>query len=335
MILTRAATPAELDDFCRFTGSAPLTPNAPSIRQADAHYMVRSQAAAILARCSLWWSSAPAYPEHRLGLIGHYAAQDDAAAALLLDHVCRQLAERGCTLAAGPMDGSTHRHYRFVTERAVDGIARPPFFLEPDNPDAWPVQFARAGFTPLAHYFSAIGDLPAPDPRLPALVERCAAAGITVRPVDLDAFDLELQSIYTVVAAAFQTNFLYTPIDRAEFLAQYAPVRPHIRPATTLIAEQSGAAVGFAFSLPDLAQAQRGQQIDTLIIKTVAVRPEVSGLGLGSLLTARVHEAAAALGFRHAVHALMHETNRSRHISAHTAKTMRRYTLYSRPLAAG
>lgn len=333
MKLVSVETPQELAEFCDLSGAEPLTPGIPSVQEADEHWIVRSPAGPVRARCSLWWSAVPMMPGKRLGLIGHYAAQDDEAAALLLAHACRQLAEQGCTLAIGPMDGSTHRRYRFVTERSVDGIVWPPFFLEPDNADGWPVQFAEGGFTPLAHYFSAIGHLPIEERRLPSLAEQCGDAGISLRPVHLDEFERELAAIHEVVAASFRDNLLYTPIERDEFMAQYASIRPHIRPATTLIAEQAGSPVGFAFSVPDLAQAQRGVPVDTLVIKTVGVRPEVSGLGLGSLLTARVHEAAAALGFRHVIHALMHETNRSRKISAHYAKTMRRYTLFSRSLA--
>ncbi|MFN0086638.1 MAG: N-acetyltransferase, partial [Blastocatellia bacterium] len=72
--------------------------------------------------------------------------------------------------------------------------------------------------------------------------------------------------------------------------------------------------------------------VDTLIIKTVAVLPEAGYAGLGSLLVARAHEIAEAAGFRRVIHALMHETNRSRRISDHYAGTMRRYTLFSRAL---
>jgi hypothetical protein len=52
------------------------------------------------------------------------------------------------------------------------------------------------------------------------------------------------------------------------------------------------------------------------------------------LLLAEVHEAARRLGFRRAIHALMHETNRSRNLSAHYSRTIRRYTLFARRLNA-
>jgi hypothetical protein len=41
---------------------------------------------------------------------------------------------------------------------------------------------------------------------------------------------------------------------------------------------------------------------------------------------------ARALGFRRAIHALIHESNVSGRISARTAQTMRRYALFAKPL---
>jgi hypothetical protein len=43
---------------------------------------------------------------------------------------------------------------------------------------------------------------------------------------------------------------------------------------------------------------------------------------------------ARKLGFRRAIHALMHEENVSRTISGRYGRTIRRYALYARPLGA-
>lgn len=112
---------------------------------ADAHWTF-GDAGAVRARCSLWWSDVPQVPGQRVGIIGHYAASSSDVGTQLLQLVCAELAQQGCTLAIGPMDGNTYRSYRFVTERGSE----PPFFLEPDNPDDWPEHFASTGFTPLA-----------------------------------------------------------------------------------------------------------------------------------------------------------------------------------------
>jgi GNAT superfamily N-acetyltransferase len=332
MRLTQARTPSEVAAFCSLPAATTLTPDTPSVGQADAHWLAVDDGGAPLARCSLWWNHAPSLPAARLGLIGHYAAHDDAAAGLLLAHARAHLAAQGCTLAVGPLDGNTFRHYRFVTNRAVDGVPRPPFFLEPDNPDAWPLQFAAAGFAPSARYFSAIGPLPQADSRLDSLAARVQDAGIHVRPASLDAFDAELNAIYTVTAQSFTHNFLYTPIERDEFLAQYGPIRPYAQPEFVLIAEQAGEPVGFLFAVPDLAQARRGEPVTTLIAKTTAVLPDLGGHGLASYMLARVQMAARELGYTHVIHALMHENNHSRKISAHYAAIMRQYTLFAAQL---
>src|SRR5262249_56216269 len=73
----------------------------------DALWMVADAARILAGRCALWWTKTPPYERHRLGLIGHYAARDVAAAAPLLQLACEQLAARACTLAVRPMAGNT------------------------------------------------------------------------------------------------------------------------------------------------------------------------------------------------------------------------------------
>jgi GNAT superfamily N-acetyltransferase len=109
-------------------------------------------------------------------------------------------------------------------------------------------------------------------------------------------------------------------------------VRSLLSPELVVLAERAGELVGFLFALPDFAQAQRGEVIDTVILKTLAVLPSLAGMGLGSLLSAAVHTRAYHLGYRRAIHALMHVENRSRRISAHIAQPFRGYTLFARPL---
>ncbi|HZC77278.1 MAG TPA: GNAT family N-acetyltransferase, partial [Ktedonobacterales bacterium] len=149
-----------------------------------------------------------------------------------------------------------------------------------------------------------------------------------------DRFDTELRRIYTVVAPSFSENFLATPIAEDEFIEQYAQVRPFVRPELVLLAEREGETIGFMFVLPDWLQAQRGEAVTTVIVKTLAVAPAYAGRGLATLLSARVQDAARQLGYKRAIHALMHERNTSRRISSRFAgHIIRRYTLFARPVA--
>jgi GNAT superfamily N-acetyltransferase len=319
----------EEERFCTLSGLSTLNPGILARQHPDASWMLADAAGHAVARCSLWWNGTPAHADHRLGLIGHYAVAEQEAADPLLQLACEQLVAHGCTLAVGPMDGNTWQRYRLLTERGTEPI----FFLEPDNPDHWPGHFRQQGFTALAQYYSAVNtDLDRPQPRIAEIAKRVAGQGITLRSLHADRFEEELRAIHALSLASFRDNFLYTPIGQEEFVAQYRGIQPHVQPQLVLLAEQRRRLVGFLFAIPDLLQAQHGEPINTAIIKTMAVHPDCGGAGLGSLLMARCHEMAYKLGYTRAIHALMHEDNRSGKISRRTAQPIRRYTLFARPL---
>lgn len=283
----------------------------------------------VSARCGLWWNAVAPYPGRRLGVIGHYFADSPEAGAPLLETACTRLAAEGRTFAVGPMDGNTWQRYRLVTDHGTE----PPFFLEPDNPDDWPVHWRAAGFKPTATYHSAVTtDLATRDPRAEETARRLAERGVTLRNLNLDNFDAELARLHTLSLVSFANNFLYTPISFDDFAAQYTPVKQFLRPELAILAEQGEKLVGFIVAAPNLLQAKRGGPIDTVIAKTMAVHPAHAGAGLGGLLMDRLHAAAHALGFRRAIHALFHADNRSGRISRRTANVVRTYTLFGRTL---
>lgn len=322
-------SPDLLEAMVSVRGFEPLDPKRIAADGADDHRIAIDENDEIVAQCSLWWRDTPAMPGQRVGLIGHYAAHSAEAGAMLLDDACRELSARESDLVIGPMDGSTWRRYRFITERGDEE----PFFLEADNSDEWPEQFRAAGFETLAEYTSALGaNLDSDDEALSKWESKARDAGISIRTLDADRFDSELKKLYGAVAESFEGNFLYTPISEGEFVGQYKQVEPFIRPELVLLAEREGRLVGFIFGVPDMAQAQRGETMDTFIVKTLGVVPSGRGLGLGNLLVARCQANAREVGFKRVIHALMIDANASRNISGHYARTIRRYTLYSRKL---
>lgn len=272
------------------------------------------------ASCSLWWST---------GAIGHFRAHDAESGAELLRRACARLAERGCTRAVGPMDGSTWHSYRLVTERGDE----PPFFLEPDTPAHWNECFARAGFSVLARYCSSLQhDLGQSDARLESVARRAAAADIRIRTFDPDHAARDLAALHALAQEAFRDAYLFSPIAREQFITQYARVLPVLRPELVQLAEQEGRLVAFLFALPDALEAVRGAAPRTVILKTVAARRGRTYAGLAHLLAERAAAAARAMGFTRAIHALMHEGRPSRNWSARGARVMRRYALLGRAL---
>jgi GNAT superfamily N-acetyltransferase len=299
-------------------------------QRVDLHLVGTTGSGAPNARCSLWWREVPPLPGETPGVIGHFSADDETGARVLFGHAFRILRSQGVSVAVGPMDGNTWRSYRLVTGFGTE----PRFFMEPHNPAEWPAWFEAAGFEPLARYSSAItNELLPQDARIPAAIARFRQGGVHWRPLDMTRFDDELRAIYRLSVESFPRNFLYTPISEAEFLAQYLPIRSLVRPELTLMAERNGALAGYLFGIPDLEQARRGDPVDRFIIKTVAVESQRRSAGLGRVLVAESQRIARTLGFRQAIHALMHDGNLSRNISGHYARTMRRYTLFQRRLS--
>ena len=264
-------------------------------------------------KASLWWRATPSHQNERVGLIGEHAG--DA-----LEAACARLREEGCTFAIGPMDGSTWRRYRLVTDFGTE----PPFLLEPWNTPEELARWVRAGFEPIARYTSAAGPLGAVDPRTDAAEAKLRSEGYALRRVRVDAWEDELRAIYPLLTASFAQNFLYTPLAIEEYLEIYRPLAALVRPETNLVAEHRGTIVGLFFTYPASA--------DSLVFKTLAVHPEHEGKGLGGVLAARTLEAAVGAGFRRGIHALMEESNRSQRISRHYGETIRRYALLGKRL---
>jgi len=321
--------PDDLSAFAAFCAKPGFTAGTVVGHRPDGHLVALDPDRGITARCSLWWRSAPPLPAHRPGVIGHYAAGSSAAGSALLAAACRDLAARGCTLALGPMDGSTWRSYRLVTGTSP----RPAFFLEPDSPQDWAGHFQVSGFKPLASYFSALtGRLDASTSAALQHNRQLTRHGIRLRPLDLENFAGEVRHIFPLCLESFKDNLLFTPVTEEGFAAMQLPLRPYLVPGLSWVAEHRKTAIGFVFAFPDILQAQRGEPINTVILKTLAVAPDFRGIGLGHALLAACHQSAHGLGYHHVIHALIREGNFSGRISAHYARPIRFYTLFAKEI---
>ena len=286
------------------------------------------ESGALRARCSAWWTSVPSLPGKRVGIVGHFGASSAAATREVLDAACVMLYSAGATIAIGPMDGSTWRRYRLVT----NGGTEPPFFLEPTNPESWAGWVQDAGWSVHTRYFSAVNEnLAFVDASTPTKAERLAARDVTIRDLEIARADSELLAMHDVATRSFRDSYLYTPLGEEEFAALYRPILPLVEPRLVSIAEHEGRVVGFCFCVPDVAERARSGRVESAVLKTFAVLPGYTGVG--GVLAARTNAAARELGYRRVIHALMHEDNeRSRALSARSAREIRGYALFERRL---
>ena len=317
---------ADYDDITDQTG---FESQRLQVEQVDQHFAALDEEQQIRARCSIWWRDTAKVNGSTTGAIGHYAATDAEYGAAVLQHACRELKNRRCDVAVGPLDGNTWRRYRFITER---GNAK-PFFLEPDNPDEWPLHFGNAGFSTLAHYVSEINpDMANRQPELGSLREKFADLGVHIDPVDIQSPVDDMAGIYRVVCESFKDAFMYTPLDIDSYCSMYEPMLQLVDPRLMLVAKHDDEVVGFILAPPDYLQQSYQETMDAIVLKTVAVLPRKEYSGLGRVLIVDLLKNAIDMGFTTAISALMHTRNRSQKISSDCAGPMRAYALFAKEL---
>ena len=281
------------------------------------------------------------------GHIGFFESLEDYdAAASVLDAAVSWLRGRGVSVIRGPVNFDTWHSYRFVTSGWESG---PPFLLEPYNPPYYPPFWERFGFRPAAKYLSNLQpDLAEVTEQLRRHHQKAVKAGVTFRPISLDAFEADLKLLYEMSCAIFRDNFGYRPIAFGEFADLYAGSRRLLDVRLTTIAtDKDGKPIGFAFGLPDQGAAVRAMRGDgglfgklrflaatrrkaeVALLKTIGVVPEARGTSVGFAVCYEHYRNALDAGYKAGVHALMIEDNTSRRMSENKGgKPWREYAVY-------
>lgn len=265
------------------------------------------------AKCTVFlegppWDGAPA------ATIGAFSCKTEAGGRDVLQQAIEHIRAKGLRQIIGPMDGDTWHSYRFVTWS--DGS--PAFLMEPPDAPLARAALGALGFEQISGYFSA---------RVP-LAQTAQTA-----PPPSQAFEIEtwdgtnpeglFAQVFDLSCKAFAQNAFYKPIPQADFLALYMPMVPLLKRELIFFARRpDGTLAGFLFGTPDYAQ---GPAPGTAIAKTYASLER----GAGQHLLYGFHRAAQALGYREALHALMHDDNLSALRSASEgAQICRRYGLF-------
>lgn len=309
----------------------PEHPCMPDILGAQEETLAVIDGNTLRAVCSLWTEHTPTFKNYKTAAIGNFFAEEDKAGISLLDYASERLKEQGFDYVVGPMNGDTWHSYRLVT----DAGKYPPFFMEYYTPETWPKMFSSTGFKKIASYSTAKAiDIEYEDESARKFGAKKDDLELVIRPFDVAQAKAELTAMHTLSLQSFSRNFLYTDISLPDFLRLYEKIVPYVDPDFFLLAEHQGNLVGFIFAIPDFLQKQRGEAVDTLIIKTVAKIPDRTYAGLGNYLVHKIHRQAITKGFKSVIHALMHDNNASRAISDKSAQTIRKYALYGKRLVS-
>lgn len=278
-----------------------------------------------VARASIYDNPLLQYAGQHAFSVGNYECADHGEyAAALLAHVASAVKDWGGEWLIGPMNGSTWESYRFLADHE-----NPLFFTEHDHHLYYNDQFGKAGFEPIAHYYSNVDHGLEPDnPEILTRERELYAQGVTIRPIDLSGFEAEIGRVYDFNLLAFRTNFLYTPISREAFMKKYIQTKPYINPDLTLLAEdEAGNLVGYFFCIPDFYNTQS----KTLIVKTLARHPDPQWRGLGHVIGNVIYRKALELGYTSAIHSFIYEQGTSTRLSTNFSGTLyRNYVLYGK-----
>lgn len=262
-----------------------------------------------LARAAIYFNPYLSESENTTWLIGNYECVNNNEIANYLFTLVKEFVKsKGGNKIIGPMNGSTWDEYRFNLSNAS-----PMFFTEKWNNDYYNTQFSDAGFGIVAAYFSSIdNDIKFNHPDVVQRRAELESEGITFEELDLTTYDVFLEELFPFITEAFQTNHLYSPITKEDFMRKYGAVKNYIDPHFVIVARnRSKELVGLFFCLPDyLNKKEKG-----LVIKTIARKntPELKGLGhvIGDVLYANAHK----YGMNYIVHAFMHRKGTSVTIS--------------------
>ncbi|NWK54158.1 GNAT family N-acetyltransferase [Verrucomicrobiaceae bacterium N1E253] len=298
----------------------------------SAYDSIFAQGASVIARdgdlsAGLWFDHTPIHQGHPIGTIGECLIDSSPASVEFLSHCADYLHQyHHCSTVVGPMNGNTWLRHRLVLESS----GRPPFLMEPQEPEHFKTTFEAAGFSILSQYSSSLIQLTPDQPTFPSLEKRLEQRGVTIRSIRPERFEEDLTAIFRLSLISFSNNFLYTPLDQASFVGKYRSAQEHIDPELILLAERDGKLVGYVFCIPDL-EAHKYQQAPAVIVKTLAALPDRTLSGLGTVLVARAQQKAKSKGYSEAIHALQYESNSSLRISQRfSAEVFRRYALMTK-----
>ena len=252
----------------------------------------------------------------------------------IFNEIFESLKKDGIETIIGPLNGTTWNTYRYVTDKGH----RSPFLMEPWNEDYYVELFEKLGFKPLAYYISTIMENMNPVQRrhLSKKIEKLKKfdyyKDITVKSAENEDLITILNKVYDLTIEAFKNNFLYSELDREIFLKMYMSYEDKIVKKFFKMLYLKDELIGYVFGIPDYAELQYKEKIETMILKTIAISPKYNGKGMGYILIDELVKEAEHSGYKNVIYALMHEKNISKNIGSLLGDELRRYALFIKEL---
>jgi len=299
--------------------------NSPVLKHLENCYLIYSNNSPI-GRFSMYKNTDLNYQEGNAACIGSYECINDIEAhRFVLDVAKDEALKSGAKWLLGPMEGSTWNNYRFSQ------TASGSFFLEPKHHLYYNDQFIDSGFNSIAEYVSQVDKKPSVNvEKLQQTEQYFKEKGVGFRKINMKMFSDEIEYISDFCLESFSSNFLYTPITKQEFCLRYKMVKPIVNSDFVQLAvDGSNEVHSFIFAVHDYCDPLG----ETLIIKSIARRPNSPYRGLSSLAVMKIYEEAINYGYKKVIHAFMLKSNSSLNTSKkYRTNTLQEYKLYGMQL---
>lgn len=299
--------------------------NAPVVKDLQNCYVLFDDEKPI-GRFSLYKNSNLLYNGDSTTCIGSYeCVESPEVADFMLNVAKEESAKLGAKWIIGPMEGSTWNNYRFSQQKSTT------FFMEPRHHLYYNKQFINAGFQDIGEYVTQIDETPQVDTeKLRHTEEYFKQKGVAFRKINMKHFGDEIEFISDFCLESFSSNYLYTPISKGEFCNRFKSIKPIVNSDFVQLAvDKANEVHSFIFAVHDYFD-QKGE---TLIIKSIARRPNSPFKGLSSLAVMKIYEEAITYGYKKIIHAFMLKSNSSLNTSRkYNTNILQEYKLYGMQL---
>ena len=214
----------------------------------------------------------------------------------------------------GPMNHSTNEECGLL----VDGFDTPPQFMMTHNPPYYKIIMEKLGYQKekdlLAYYIDK--DCVILSDKLKQIAEVTKKKmGVTMRTVNMDIFDKELELVRTIYNNAWEKNWGFVPMTNADFDYVAADFKRILDPKLVLIAEIKGKPIGFLLALPNynevFAKIKNGKlfpfgwlkfltqrkKIKSMRVITLGIVQELQQTGIGGIFYYEIVTRGLAAGY--------------------------------------
>ena len=284
-----------------------------------------------LAMATCYFENTPKVNNKNIGCIGEFVCQDEKSGIEILKKCEEILKQQKISLIVAPMNGNTWKKYRTIKYTNGESL----FLLENVNPIEHNEILKKAGFKELYTYTSTKGliENAYQSEVLEKVKNDLKEKDITIRPFKKEKYQEELEKIYNISIKSFGRNPFYTPIEKNDFNKQYEQYISKIDEEFILIAEKEEKEIGFIFAIPNFNEIKEGKQLETLIVKTVAVLPEYQNLAIGNVLLSTIAKNAENKNFKKWIFAFMYSDNTSQKMAKRNkTEIIREYAIYGKEI---